>query len=76
MTVKRRKEKYKPGWLRLRMVYKRSVNMKAMLLADVHTKVMHGIFDAMTALKDCKCRDNRKVNGTCVCLLVTVKQAT
>lgn len=43
-TIKRRREKYGLGWLQLQMVYKRHTNLKEMLLANLHPKVMHGCF--------------------------------
>ena len=42
--------------VQLRMVYKRHMNLKEMLLADLHSKVMHGVFDTITAPKNCNCR--------------------
>ena len=45
------------------MVYKHHTNLKDMLLADLHLKVMHGMFCSVTKPKKCNCRDNSKVNG-------------
>ena len=52
-TTKRLKDKHGPS-------------LKDMLLVALHTKVMHGIFDVLTAPKDCNCRNTHKVNDECI----------
>ena len=48
------------------MVYKHHANLKEMILADAHQKVMDGIFDITTAPKICNCWNIQKINGNCV----------
>ena len=48
------------------MIYKHHTNIKEMLLADLNSKIMHDIFDKITAPKKCGCRAASKVNGRCM----------
>jgi len=51
-TLQRLKEKYKVGWFRPRMIYKRHTNVKEMFLADLNSKIIDGIYDKKNSPKE------------------------
>jgi len=69
-VIKGLKDQRGLGWLRVRMVYKRHLNLKEMLLGDLHNKCMRGVDTAehakKTRKKKCTCRSSHLVNGQCI----------
>lgn len=62
--------KYDLKWMRVRMIYKRHMNVKEMLLGDITKKIMRGIDDAEYIKKiqrgKCTCRSTHKHDGECL----------